>query len=60
MFYKAKVVVSSETRTKQINAMWAPRRIFLFNLVYVKLPLGFKRLNKKKYEGKLNNNRSYR
>jgi hypothetical protein len=28
MFYKAKVVVCSEIRTKHINAMWAPRRIF--------------------------------
>jgi hypothetical protein len=28
MFYKAKVAVCSETRTKHINAMWAPRRIF--------------------------------
>jgi hypothetical protein len=29
MFYKAKVAVCSEIRTKHINAMWAPRRIFL-------------------------------
>jgi hypothetical protein len=28
MFYKAKVAVRSEIRTKHINAMWAPRRIF--------------------------------
>jgi hypothetical protein len=28
MFYKAKVSVCSEIRTKHINAMWAPRRIF--------------------------------
>jgi hypothetical protein len=28
MFYKAKVAVCSEFRTKHINAMWAPRRIF--------------------------------
>jgi hypothetical protein len=28
MFYKAKVAVCSEIRTKHINAMWAPRRIF--------------------------------
>jgi hypothetical protein len=29
MFCKAKVAVCSEIRTKHINAMWAPRRIFL-------------------------------
>jgi hypothetical protein len=28
MFYKAKVAVCSEIRTKHINVMWAPRRIF--------------------------------
>jgi hypothetical protein len=28
MFYKAKVAVCSEIRTKHINAVWAPRRIF--------------------------------
>jgi hypothetical protein len=28
MFYKAKVAVCSEIRTKHINAMWEPRRIF--------------------------------
>jgi hypothetical protein len=28
MFYKAKVAICSEIRTKHINAMWAPRRIF--------------------------------
>jgi hypothetical protein len=28
MFYKAKVAVCSEIRTKHLNAMWAPRRIF--------------------------------
>jgi hypothetical protein len=28
MLCKAKVVVCSEIRTKHINAMWAPRRIF--------------------------------
>jgi hypothetical protein len=28
MFYKAKVAVCSEIRTKHINAMWAPRRLF--------------------------------
>jgi hypothetical protein len=28
MFYKAKVSVCFEIRTKHINAMWAPRRIF--------------------------------
>jgi hypothetical protein len=28
MFYKVKVVFCSEIRTKHINAMWAPRRIF--------------------------------
>jgi hypothetical protein len=27
MFYKAKVAVCSEIRTKHINAMWARRRI---------------------------------
>jgi hypothetical protein len=41
MFYKAKVVVCSEIRTKHINAMWAPRRTWW----YVKLPLGFKMLS---------------
>jgi hypothetical protein len=35
MFYKAKVAVCSEIRTKHINAM------------YVKLPLGLKRLKVK-------------
>jgi hypothetical protein len=46
MFYKAKVAVCSETRTKHINAMWAPRRIFECGAWwYVKLPLGLKRLN---------------
>jgi hypothetical protein len=45
MFYKTKVAVCSEIRTKHINTMWAPRRIFLMlNLVYVNLPLGFERL----------------
>jgi hypothetical protein len=45
MFYKAKVAVCSEIRTKHTNAMWAPRRIFLcWTWWYVKLPLGFKRL----------------
>jgi hypothetical protein len=45
MFYKAKVAVCSEIRTKHMNAVWAPCRIFLMlNLVYVNLPLGFKRL----------------
>jgi hypothetical protein len=28
MFFKAEVAVCSEIRTKHINAMWAPRRIF--------------------------------
>jgi hypothetical protein len=28
MFYKAKVAACFEIRTKYINAMWAPRRIF--------------------------------
>jgi hypothetical protein len=28
MSYNAKVAVCSEIRTKHINAMWAPRRIF--------------------------------
>jgi hypothetical protein len=46
MFYKAKVALCSEIRTKHINAMWAPRRIFeCWTWPYVKLPLGFKRLN---------------
>jgi hypothetical protein len=45
MFYKAKVAVWSEIRTKHVNAMWAPRRIFeCYSWWYVKLPLGFKRL----------------
>jgi hypothetical protein len=45
MFYKAKVAVCSEVRTKHINAMWAPRRIFwCWTWAYVRLPLGFKRL----------------
>jgi hypothetical protein len=38
MFYKAKVAVCSEIRTKHINAMWAARTIWS----YVKLPLGLK------------------
>jgi hypothetical protein len=29
MFYKAKVAVCSEIRAKHINALWAPRTIFL-------------------------------
>jgi hypothetical protein len=33
MFYKAKVAVYSEIRTKHINAMWAPRRSFHFYLL---------------------------
>jgi hypothetical protein len=28
IFYKEKVAVCSEIRTKHTNAMWAPRRIF--------------------------------
>jgi hypothetical protein len=45
MFYKAQVAVCSEIRTKHVNAMWAPRRIFeCWIWWYVKLPLGFKRL----------------
>jgi hypothetical protein len=46
MFYKVKVAVCSEIRTKHINAMWEPCRIFeCWTWWYVKLPLGFKRLN---------------
>jgi hypothetical protein len=38
MFYKAKVAVYSEIRTKHIKAMWAPRGIFLMlNLVVCKV-----------------------
>jgi hypothetical protein len=38
MFYKAKVAVCSEIRTKHTNAMWGPRRIFLMlNLVVRKV-----------------------
>jgi hypothetical protein len=37
MFCKAKVAVCSEIRTKHINAMWAPRRIFVLNLVVRKV-----------------------
>jgi hypothetical protein len=38
MFYKAKVAVCSEIRTKHINAMWAPRNFFLIlNLVVCKI-----------------------
>jgi hypothetical protein len=45
MFYKAKVAVCSEIRTKHINAAWALRRIFeCYSRWYVKLPLGFKML----------------
>jgi hypothetical protein len=36
MFYKAKVAVCSEIRTKHINAMWAPRRIFLILTLVVR------------------------
>jgi hypothetical protein len=35
MFYKAKIAVCSETRTKHINAMWAPRK--MLNLVVCKV-----------------------
>jgi hypothetical protein len=46
MFCKAKVAVCSEIRTKHINAMRAPRRIFECEAWwYVKLPPDFKRLN---------------
>jgi hypothetical protein len=45
MFYKAKVAVCSEIRTKPINAMWAPLRILERRTWrYVKLPLGVGRL----------------
>jgi hypothetical protein len=38
MFDKAEFAVCSEIRTKHINAMWAPRRIFLMlNLVLCKV-----------------------
>jgi hypothetical protein len=38
MFYKAKVAVCSEIRTKHIKAMWTPRKIFLIlNLVVCKV-----------------------
>jgi hypothetical protein len=33
MFYKANVAVCSEIRTEHINAMWAPRRLLILNLV---------------------------
>jgi hypothetical protein len=47
MFYKAKVAVCSEIRTKHINAVAAPCRIFeCYTQWYVKLPVGFKRLKK--------------
>jgi hypothetical protein len=46
MFYKAKVAVCSDIRTKHIKAMWAPRRIFNFKPgLVLKLPIGFKRLS---------------
>jgi hypothetical protein len=45
MLYREIIAVCSEIRTKHINAMWAPRRIFECSTWwYVKLPLGFKRL----------------
>jgi hypothetical protein len=45
MFYKAKVAVCSEIRTKHINAMWAPWIIFECEAWWhVRLPLGFKGL----------------
>jgi hypothetical protein len=45
MFYRAKVAVCSEIRTKHINAMWAPRRILERRTWWcVKLQLRFKRL----------------
>jgi hypothetical protein len=38
MFYNAEVAVCSEICTKHINAMWAPRSIFLMlNLVVCKV-----------------------
>jgi hypothetical protein len=38
MFYKAKVAVCSEIRTKHIYVMWAPRRIFfMLNLAVRKV-----------------------
>jgi hypothetical protein len=51
MFYKAKVAVCSEIRTKHINAIWALWRITeCWTWWYVKLPLGFKTLSDKEAE----------
>jgi hypothetical protein len=46
MCYKAKVTVCSETLTKHINVMWAPRRIFLMlNLVVGKVITRLQKVN---------------
>jgi hypothetical protein len=46
MLYQAKVAVCSDIRTKHINAAWAlPRICGRYSWWWVKLPLGFKRLN---------------
>jgi hypothetical protein len=46
MFYKAKVAVCSEIRTKHINATWAPRRIFLMlNLIVCKVTTRLLKVN---------------
>jgi hypothetical protein len=41
MFYKAKVAVCSEIRTKHINAMWAPHTFLILNLVVRKVTARF-------------------
>jgi hypothetical protein len=41
MFYKAKVAVYSEIRTKHINAIWPPRENFwMLNLMVRKVTAG--------------------
>jgi hypothetical protein len=48
MLCKAKVAVCCKIHTKHINSMWAPSRIFQCSTWWcVKLPLGFKGLNKR-------------
>jgi hypothetical protein len=45
LLIKSKVAVCSETHTRHVNAMWAPRRIFwCYTQWYITLALGFKRL----------------
>jgi len=50
MLHKAKFVICSEIHKKHTNSMWLQCRIFeCQTLWYVKLPVGFKRLNYKNW-----------